>query len=78
MKAGKGCAAVESVKAAADIYAPVSGEVAEVNEALSGRLSAHFLEHLHTCLPQVVSRLAKRPGVVHWLVLEISSSGLRL
>jgi len=26
--------AIESVKAAADIYAPVSGEVAEVNEAL--------------------------------------------
>jgi glycine cleavage system H protein len=28
------CAVVESVKAAADFYAPVSGEVVEVNEAL--------------------------------------------
>ena len=28
------CAVVESVKAASDIYAPVSGEVIEVNEAL--------------------------------------------
>ena len=28
------CCAVESVKAASDIYAPVSGEVIEVNEAL--------------------------------------------
>lgn len=29
------CAAVESVKAASDIYAPVSGEIIEVNEALN-------------------------------------------
>ena len=28
------CCAVESVKAASDIYAPVSGEIIEVNEAL--------------------------------------------
>lgn len=28
------CCAVESVKAASDIYAPVSGEVIEVNDAL--------------------------------------------
>ena len=27
---------VESVKAASDIYAPVSGEIIEVNEALQG------------------------------------------
>ena len=32
--AGEECCAVESVKAASDIYAPVSGEVVEVNEAL--------------------------------------------
>jgi glycine cleavage system H protein len=31
---GKECCVIESVKAASDIYAPVSGEVAEVNEAL--------------------------------------------
>lgn len=31
---GDACAVVESVKAASDIYAPVSGEVVEVNEAL--------------------------------------------
>ncbi len=30
--AGRECAVVESVKAASDIYAPVSGEVLEVNE----------------------------------------------
>lgn len=29
------CAVVESVKAASDIYSPVSGEVVEVNEALA-------------------------------------------
>ncbi|QKK03661.1 MAG: glycine cleavage system protein GcvH [Pseudomonadota bacterium] len=31
---GDACAVVESVKAASDIYCPVSGEVADVNEAL--------------------------------------------
>ncbi len=30
------CCAVESVKAASDIYAPVSGEVVAVNESLDG------------------------------------------
>lgn len=34
--AGEECCAVESVKAASDIYAPVSGEVVEVNEELDG------------------------------------------
>ena len=33
--AGEPAAVVESVKAASDIYAPVDGEVIEVNEALS-------------------------------------------
>jgi glycine cleavage system H protein len=33
--AGQPAAVVESVKAASDIYAPVDGEVTEVNEALS-------------------------------------------
>ena len=32
---GDECAVVESVKAAADIYAPVSGEVVAINEALA-------------------------------------------
>jgi glycine cleavage system H protein len=31
---GQECAVIESVKAAADIYSPVSGEVIEINEAL--------------------------------------------
>ena len=31
---GEACAVVESVKAASDIYAPVSGEVTEANAAL--------------------------------------------
>jgi glycine cleavage system H protein len=33
---GKAAAVVESVKAASDVFAPLSGEVAEVNEALAG------------------------------------------
>jgi glycine cleavage system H protein len=35
VEAGKQCAVVESVKAASDIYAPVSGDVAVVNEELA-------------------------------------------
>ena len=34
VKAGDGFAVVESVKAASDVYAPISGEILEVNEAL--------------------------------------------
>ena len=32
--AAEACAVVESVKAASDVYAPVGGEIVEVNEAL--------------------------------------------
>jgi len=35
VKAGDGLAVVESVKAASDVYAPISGEVVEGNAALS-------------------------------------------
>jgi glycine cleavage system H protein len=35
VEAGKECAVVESVKAASDIYAPVSGDLVAVNEELS-------------------------------------------
>jgi len=34
--AGDDAAVVESVKAASDIYAPLSGEITEVNEAVAG------------------------------------------
>jgi len=34
--AGEACAVVESVKAASDVYAPVSGEVIETNGDLAG------------------------------------------
>ena len=35
VEAGGECAVVESVKAASDIYAPVTGDIVEVNEELS-------------------------------------------
>ena len=35
VEAGKECAVVESVKAASDIFAPVSGDIGRVNEELS-------------------------------------------
>jgi glycine cleavage system H protein len=37
VEAGKECAVVESVKAASDIYSPVSGEVIEANAALGNK-----------------------------------------
>lgn len=37
VEAGNACAVVESVKAASDVYAPISGKVIEVNEALADK-----------------------------------------
>ena len=37
VEAGNGCAVVESVKAASDVYSPVSGKVIKVNEALADK-----------------------------------------
>jgi glycine cleavage system H protein len=37
VKAGQQAAVVESVKAASDVYSPVTGTVVEVNEALSDK-----------------------------------------
>lgn len=37
IEAGNACAVVESVKAASDVYAPVSGKVLEVNAALADK-----------------------------------------
>ncbi|MBI4054896.1 MAG: glycine cleavage system protein GcvH [Elusimicrobia bacterium] len=39
LKAGESCAVVESVKAAFDVYAPVSGTVTEVNQELHNDVS---------------------------------------
>jgi glycine cleavage system H protein len=36
VKAGEACAVVESVKAASDVYSPLSGEVSAGNAALAG------------------------------------------
>ncbi|MES9861559.1 MAG: glycine cleavage system protein GcvH [Candidatus Thiodiazotropha sp. LLP2] len=36
LEVGNDCAVVESVKAASDVYSPVSGEVIAINEALDG------------------------------------------
>lgn len=35
VKAGERCCVIESVKSASDIFSPVSGEVTEVNEAVT-------------------------------------------
>ena len=36
LRAGEACAVVESVKTASDVYAPLSGTVTTVNDALAG------------------------------------------
>ncbi|WP_286973764.1 glycine cleavage system protein GcvH [Acetomicrobium sp. UBA5826] len=36
VEAGEALCSIESVKAASDVYSPVSGEIAEVNDALEG------------------------------------------
>lgn len=36
VRAGEACAVVESVKTASDIYSPLSGDVIEVNPAVTG------------------------------------------
>ncbi len=47
-------AAIESVKAASDIYAPVSGKVVKVNDALNDR-------------PEVVNEAAEDAGWIAWI-----------
>ncbi|HUD43875.1 MAG TPA: glycine cleavage system protein GcvH [Dokdonella sp.] len=37
VQAGNACAVVESVKAASDVYTPVSGEIVAVNESLADK-----------------------------------------
>lgn len=37
LSAGKECVVLESVKAAADVYAPVSGKILEINENLQSQ-----------------------------------------
>ena len=40
VEAGNACAVVESVKAASDVYSPVSGKIIKVNEALADKPEA--------------------------------------
>lgn len=37
LERGSECGVIESVKAASDIYAPIAGEVADINSELQGR-----------------------------------------
>ena len=58
--AGKGFGEVESVKAVSDLYAPVSGEVVEVNTAVTGD----------------VQTLAEDPYAKGWLIkVKLDPSG---
>ncbi|ACM19618.1 glycine cleavage system lipoyl carrier protein GcvH [Geotalea daltonii FRC-32] len=47
-------AGIESVKAASDIYAPLSGKVIKINEALEGA-------------PEIVNEAAEEAGWIAWL-----------
>jgi glycine cleavage system H protein len=60
VKVGTGAAVVESVKAASDVYSPVSGTVVAVNEALADK-------------PETINEDAYGDG---WLfVVEVSEAG---
>ncbi|RNC70679.1 MAG: glycine cleavage system protein GcvH [Desulfuromonadales bacterium] len=53
-------AAIESVKAASDIYAPVSGKVTQVNEALNDR-------------PEIVNESAEEAAWIAWIEMADAS-----
>ena len=60
VKAGDSCATIESVKAAADVYMPVSGKILEINEGL----------------PDTPDLLNQEPYGSAWLVkIELADSG---
>lgn len=60
VEAGNACAVVESVKAASDVYAPVSGKVVAINEGLADK-------------PEIINEDAFGEG---WLfVVELSEPG---
>ena len=60
VEAGNACAVVESVKAASDVYAPVSGKVVAINEGLADK-------------PEIINEDAFGEG---WLfIVELSEPG---
>ena len=50
LAAGEACAVVESVKAASDVYAPIAGEVLEINPAAVDEPEAVNRDPYHTWL----------------------------
>ena len=75
LKQGDGMAVVESVKAASDVYAPVSGEVTAVNTGLPDapdtvnadpEASAWFVK-VRLSNPAEVDALMDRPAYEHFL-----------
>ncbi|CAG8569983.1 21057_t:CDS:2, partial [Dentiscutata erythropus] len=58
IKQSEHCGAVESVKAASDIYTPVSGEIVEVNE--------NIVE-----LPGLINKSPEADGLEEWAQTQI-------
>ena len=58
VEAGTACAVVESVKAASDVYAPLSGTVLEVNNALADK-------------PEIINEDAYGEGWLYTLQAEV-------
>lgn len=65
LQAGASSAVVESVKAASDVYAPVSGTVVEVNEALADK-------------PETINEDAFGDGWLYVLELDDAEQALSL
>ena len=69
LKAGEECAVVESVKAASDIYAPVSGEIVAINqpaadapELVNQDAYAHWLFRIKPANPAELDALLDAAG----------------
>src|SRR5438270_4709672 len=60
---GKTLGTVESVKAVSDVYSPVSGEVTEINQALSDRKSTR-LNSSHSQISYAVFCLKKKKKTI--------------
>src|SRR5438034_748664 len=62
LKKAEAAAVVESVKAASDVYAPISGEVLEVNEALAAEPATDFVRRHIGPSPRDISAMLDSVG----------------
>ncbi len=59
LKKAEAAAVVESVKAASDVYAPISGDVVEVNDALAAEPALRGYHHVAAVRGDLLERLGR-------------------